>query len=115
MYSSFVWANRLRVIVQHIVQRFRGRLVFVDNPPANFPGEGRVVQNGLVGQKNGPLLGSHLARHFSVQCPQIGRRGVAGFFVPGQFRQHFGIGQPARVGVHENLVNAVGRSHGHPR
>ena len=115
MYSSCVLAKQLRVLLEQAVQRGLSRLPLVDDPAANLGRERRIAQDRLVDVKDGGLFRPDLAGHFLIQGVQVGRGPFAGLVVAGQFGQRLALFQPLRLGIDENLVDAVRRANSDAR
>ena len=103
-----------RIFLQHAVERVGGRLMAIDDPMADFFVEGRIAEDRLVGLKDRGLGFADLRGDLLVKRAEIVGRRIAGLLVAGQLGKHLVGGKSTGLRIHEYLVNAIGRSHGHP-
>jgi hypothetical protein len=87
----------------------------VNDPAADFAGEGRIAQDRFVNAEDGRFVVPNLLLDFILQRAQLRGRFIAGGLEAGQLGGDFVVFQALGVGVHEDLVNAKRGSDGHAR
>jgi hypothetical protein len=104
-----------RILVEQAAQCGGGGKLLVDDPAADFVGERGVAEDVFVGGEDAGFLVPNLLLHLMLQRAKLGCRFVAGSLVIGQLGSDFGLFQALRLGIDEDLVDAVRGADGHSR